>query len=226
MLVSQFLKVVRSLVVDPSPGTYWTDDGDLLPYLNQFQHLACGLKPDLYPMRATVQLTAGTDQVIPADGLQFLDAYYVPVHNPDPGYSGGGSPNGGNAVFVYQLEQVKHSKFANMVSMPPVDNVQVVCADPRNDKGYFVFPPSTGTSSSLLRILYGAFPPYVDAITDPYYLPAETTMAATDFILSRAYRKGTDRQDLQKSEDLMKSALSWFPARDAGENAKDPKPDA
>ena len=213
MLASEIIDSVRFTLLDPSPGKYWSDE-ELIGYLNGYVKWACGLKPDVNVVRVVVNLDPGTDQVIPSDGHQFMDAHFA---------------GNGQAVFVYPLEKVKHAKFANAGKLPAVANVQVVCADPRDPKRYHVFPQSDGTSASLLEIEYGAIPADMEFTSSgpspTYPLGPETWDSAYSYVLALAYAKNTVRQDLGKVSSYYQRALAWFGLRTQAQFGEDPKPD-
>lgn len=198
MLASEIFASARAVLNDPSPGTYWIDATDFVPWLNQFVRWACGFKPDLYPKRVKVQLAPGVDQQIPADGHQILDARYA---------------GNGQAVFVYKMDEVKHAKFSNLASQAAVDNVKVVVTDPRHPLLYYTFPPSTGSSSSTLQIVYGAIPAPMASGASTYTLGDETQDCAVSYLLYWAYRKNTDRTDLNKAAEYRKQAMEWIANR-------------
>lgn len=207
MLVSDVLAVCSSDLNDPT-SLYWTQ-AELISYVNQFCQFAPGLKPDLTALRASVSLVSGSYQALPADGMQFLDSYFA---------------GNGQAVFIRKLEEVKHAKFANATGGTQVANVQVACADPRDPKRFFVFPPSTG-SGSTLEILYTQIPTVVTTAGATYPLPSETVDSCFWYVLALAFRKPTDRQDLDRAGICYQNSIQWFGLRTQAQFGQDPQED-
>lgn len=207
LIAQDILGNVESDLNDPA-NLYWSTT-ELLGYLNQFCRMAQGLKPDLTALRASVSLIAGSYQALPADGMQFLDAYFA---------------GNGQAVFIRQLEEIKHSKFTNAAAATQAANVQVVCADPRDPKRFFVFPPSTG-SGSTLEILYSQYPVAMPATTSTYTLPDETADSAFWYCLALAFRKPTDRQDLDRAGVCYQNCIAWFGLRTQAQFGEDAQED-
>lgn len=207
MLVSDILAVCSSDLNDPS-SLYWTQ-AELISYVNQFCQFAPGLKPDLTATRAIVSLVAGSYQALPADGFQFLDAYF----------------NGaGQSVFIRQLDEYKHAHFSNAASAAQVANVTVVCADPRDPKRFFTFPPSTG-SDSTLEILYAQMPTVFTTAGATYPLPSETVDSCFWYVLALAFRKPTDRQDLDRAAICYTNSIAWFGLRTQAQFGEDAQED-
>jgi hypothetical protein len=208
LLAQDILNVCEDTLDDPT-NTFWSST-ELLAYLNQFCRWAMGLKPDLVAYRTLVNLAAGSYQQIPADGFQFLDAYFA---------------GNGQAVFVRNLEEVKHAKFANATATGQTAFPTVVALDPRDPQRYFVFPPSNGESASTLEILYAQRITPMAETTSTYVLPDETADTAYWYVLALAYRKATDRQDLDRAGICYQNATAWFGLRTQVQFGMDAKED-
>jgi hypothetical protein len=197
---------------DPN-GAYWntaSDPLELLGYLNQFCQWAIGLKPDLGTARQVVNLTAGINQRIPATGMQFLDADFA---------------GNGQSVFLREFEELKHSKFSNLANTTPVDNVTTVCADPRDPRDFYCWPPSTGASASTLQIRFAQYIMLMTEPTNTYPLGDETSDPAYWYVLALAFRKTCDRQDLDRAAVCYNNALQWFGLRTQAQFGEDGKED-
>ena len=195
--------------LNDSSGEFWTPT-ELLGYLQQFCRMAVGLKPDLTSERVVVNLEAGITQTIPDAYMQFLDADFA---------------GNGQAVFVRTLEQIKHSKFANMANATPSDNPVAVATDKRNVRQYIVFPPSTGNSASTLQIEAAKYPAVMTSPSDTYPLPQETADSAYWYVIAIALRKTCDRQDLDRAAVCMQNSLQWFGFRSSAQFGEAPKED-
>ena len=209
LTVANVLATPISILDDPS-GLYWSATGDLIPYLNSFIFDVCGLRRDLYSIRAVVNLTSGSYQTLPSGGLQLLDVYWA---------------GNGQAVFLKNIADVKETKFtAGGAASPQVQNVQVATVDPRDRKSFRVFPPSTGTSSTL-DILYGAVPSPVAATSDAYPLDPDTVGGSQYYVLASAYEKHTERRDVVKSAAYWKRYTDWVQENFRAEVDDSPAPD-
>lgn len=208
LTVANVLATPQSILDDPS-GTYWSATADLIPYLNSGMLDLSGLRRDIYSQRSVVNLAAGSYQALPSGGLQLLDVYWA---------------GNGQAVFLKNIADVKESKFANGGALTAVQNVQIAAADPRDRKNYRVFPPSTGTSSTL-DILYAAIPPLVAATSDTYPLDPDTVGGMQYFILAMAFEKNTERRDVVKSKEWWARYVDWVAKNFAVEVQDSPQPD-
>jgi hypothetical protein len=213
LLVSDVLAVPQSLlgIIDAPANPYWTT-AELISYLNNFISDACGRRRDLFTIREFVPLQAGTDQVLPDGGIQFLDAHYTGT---------------GNAVFVKDLADGKHTYFKTLGAMTPVVDVQVVCSDVRDRRRYHVFPGSTGAPQSTLEITFGAVPDLLNdsSLSQPYPLDPDTLGAANDYIMALAYDKMTERRDEIRSKAYMARYEAWIGANIQAQLAQQVKED-
>jgi hypothetical protein len=192
MLASDVLATPRSLLDDPNK-VGWSD-ADLISYLNSFMLDAVGRRRDLYALVVSQNLVAGSYQQVPNDGFQFLEPYFA---------------GNGQAVISINIEDRKHSQFKATMVAAANANPQVVAKDPRDRKGFWVFPASTGTSSTL-QYLYAATPALLVNLTDTYPLDPDTFAAAQWYVLGSAYDKNTERRDTVKSEAYMARYLNWI----------------
>ena len=195
MLVSAVIAVPRSLLNDPS-SIYWSDT-ELVSYLAAFISDACGKRRDLYTIRnGALPLTAGVYQTLPAGGIQLLEVYGAGATAP--------------VVFITDITDLKHSKFAALAAAPPVANIQAVSIDPRDRTGFRCYPPSTG-SGSTVDALYSAVPDTSTLTTSSTYpLPPDSVWAAQQFVLGSAFDKNNERRDALKSQQYMQRYADWL----------------
>jgi hypothetical protein len=191
MLVSDVLNTVRSILNDPAKAS-WTD-ADLVNFLNSFMLDLSGIRRDIYTVRAVVNLVAGSYQTLPSGGIQFL-APYVSAN--------------GQQVLLVNMADLQNARFKASMTAAASANPQFAIYDPRNRKGYRVYPASTG-SASTLDILYGATPPPVSAFGDTYPLDPDTVSAAQWFVLGMAYDKSTERRSAPVSEAYIRRYSAW-----------------
>ena len=64
------LSRVRNILQD-NTGVRWTD-GEMFDYLSDGQREIANLRPDATATHSNVQLTTGTEQTIPTDGLRLI----------------------------------------------------------------------------------------------------------------------------------------------------------
>lgn len=212
MLAQEILGNCELTLGDPN-GVYWNTASnplELLGYLNQYCRWAVGLKPDLRTLRTVINLAPGINQAIPSDGEQFMDADFA---------------GNGQAVFIRQFEELKHSKFANMASATEAENVTTVCADPRDPRRFYVWPPSTGASGSTLQIRYAQYITAMTSSGDTYPLGDETADSAYWYVLGLAFRKTCDRQDMDRAAVCYGNAQAWFGMRTQAQGAESAQED-
>ncbi|HEU0198093.1 MAG TPA: DUF6682 family protein [Nevskiaceae bacterium] len=161
-------------------NVYWAT-AELLDYLASGITDIVAHKPDAYVQRKTLTLAAGVTQEIPADGVQFLDAY---------------TNGNGDAVWQIARNLLDHSN-QQWRSQTPSANVTHYMADKRDPKHFMVYPPATTTAT--LEILYAAVPArYTDStavipIDDLYDAPLH------NWVVAYALAKNSSRGDLNKA---------------------------
>lgn len=182
LLASSLIADARRILLDPSPGATWLD-ADLLKYLNKGERAICEAKKETYPVRGPLTLAAGTQQVLPTNGLVLMDLFENiasgrRVRGPvDRTLQDAGAPFYPNAT-------------------PEVD-VQEWTKDDRDPTRFAVLPPNNGSGS--VRALYGAIPTAISAVGNPINLGDNYEGALIAFVLATAYAENTTRQDLGKS---------------------------
>lgn len=211
LTAGDILTMARTTALDPAPGKLFTD-AQGLSYLNSFIRWAIGLKPDLSTALEFVTLVAGSNQQIPTGGMQFLDARWTMA--------------AGKAVFMMDLESVKHTRFSDIGSMTPTTDPVLACADPRDPTRFQVFPPADGSSDAAMMVLYSTLPATLTVTSDPYPLNGSTFDSAYRYVLSLAYARTTTRQDLDKAAQYLAQAQAWFGLRNQAQFGEAPQPDA
>lgn len=212
ILASDILGNCKQTLNDPA-GKYWDTPSfpnELLGYLNQYCNMAVGYKPDLATDRFVMNLAPGINQVLPASYMQILDVDFA---------------GNGQAVFLRTFDQLKHSKFANLASVGPVQNVNYAAADPRDPKRFYVWPAAVGGSGCTLQVRAAKYITFMTASSDTYPIGQESQDSAYWYVLALAFRKTCDRQDLDRAAECYKNAMAFFPARTQGQLGEAPRED-
>lgn len=176
--------------------------------LNSALRLICGdFKLDAYPVRDFVGLAAGIAQDLPAGGTALIDIT--------------DNEASGRAVTQTDLAILQEENRFWPAATQQTE-VESYAADPRTPRKFYVFPPNDGAGS--VRITYGAIPDAVTGssgeslpLTDAYQYPVERIM------LSLAYTKNSQRQDLTKSQMFMNEARLALGLKSQGQVAVAPK---
>ncbi len=155
----------------------WTQ-AELVRALNYGRREIAIARPDVYAERATVTLTAGYEQTIPADGTRLLDV----LHN----VTAAGAV--GRAVRIVEREELdalQSSWFGGTTSA----DIRHFSLDERAPRTFEVYPPAA--SGHKLRIVYSKMPADVGA-ADTLTSDALYSGALTDYILYRAFLKDAE----------------------------------
>jgi hypothetical protein len=166
------------VILQDTTGIRWPDD-ELLGWLNDGQREIVLYKPNAFVRNTSVQMTTGTKQGLPADGVQLLDV----VRNMG---TNGSTP--GRAVRI-TIREILDSQIPNWHTEAPANEVKHYMYSMLDPKNFYVYPPNTGQGH--VELIYGA-------------APTEATLQSTitlddiyqtilmDYILYRAYSKDTE----------------------------------
>jgi len=178
-IAQAFMDGVRATLLDPN-GVYWTD-AELVGYYNLFVTVAIGEKPDALTESVQFDLAAGVDQVLPAEGVQFLRA-----------------PANVNGPAITQVSpEAMQEADPDWYRAVPTALVRHVIPDERDPLRFRVWPPNDGTGSIWVSLAYA--PDDAAATSDPFTLTEAYREPARNCVLAMAYAKNTDRGDPQKS---------------------------
>lgn len=178
-IADAFLTGVQSTLLDPA-GNYWSES-ELIGYYNLFVTVAIGEKPDALTKVTAFALASGVEQVLPADGVQFIRA---PANTTGEGVTQV-SPTALQDADPYWYMQ------------PPAKLVLHVMPDDRDPLHFRVYPPNDGTGS--LQVTYAYAPNDATASTDSFTLTEAYREPARNAVLAMAYAKNTERGDIAKS---------------------------
>lgn len=187
---------------------------ELLKWLNMGRRLIVSIKPDAYVVNRTIKLEPGTLQTIPDDANVFMRL----VRNRSALTNG--TP--GRAILPTPI-QVLDEQNPNWHMDAPTATVQHFAFDERDNKHYYVYPPSNGGYADGI---FGATPPDV-GLNDPIGISDLFEGALYNFVMSMAYQKDSDytRNDgkaeyyRKNAADLIAGMSTAESRNDAGNNA-------
>jgi hypothetical protein len=156
------------LTLQDADSDTWTDQ-ELCDYLTEAEAHTVALKPDAYPIKGPVSLTAGTDQVLPTGAVAILDLDH-------------------NVVSRRRITLVDRELLDETSRFWPAGtqerDVQHWCADPRDPRRFDVTPPNDGTG--VVEALYGAVPPACE-LSGNIHLGDHYRVILMWFVLHRAW---------------------------------------
>ena len=180
ILASTIINAARFTLMDAASATW--SDAVLLADLNSAERKVCTLKPEAYPLRATVNMVAGNKQTLPAGGIAVLDIY----------------ANVSNGQTIRLVDRDLMDEAARFwAAATPEALVQDWAADPRDPTRWDVLPPNDGTGQ--VEVLYGAVPTPIATTGDPINLTDVYEGVLKAFVLAEAYAHSSKRYDPQKS---------------------------
>lgn len=181
ILASSILASARVILLDPSPGDWFTD-AELLALLNFSERKVLLVRPELYPVRRVITLAAGNAQTLAAGDTVLLDIYN--------NVSGGRRATLTSRALLEQLNNFWPADTATV-------EVQHWTHDPRTKRMFDVYPPNTGTGQ--LNALVGAVPTALSATSDPIHLDDIYESVLLYYVLSEAYSANSVKRDMDKS---------------------------
>ena len=197
VLAGAIIADVRSTLLDPSPGTAWTDT-ELYSYLSAGLLAAANIKRDLYPRIGTCPLIAGSIQLLSqltnGDGLQLMAIYF--------------NTTSGNAITEGALQLLNQMVPAWRAAANQAVDVTEYFDDARSPLVFHVTPPNNGSGN--VTMLYGAVPPVVATSTDPINVPDVYRQALWAFTCASAFAKNSRRQDLVKADAMFQVFERWM----------------
>lgn len=167
------------VILQDTGGVRWTAD-ELLGWLNDGQREIATYKPDACVANEAFQPVAGTKQTLPSGGLTLISV----IRN----LGNGSTP--GTAVRLVD-KRILDDQITGWHSSAS-GTVTHYCFDPRNQKVFYVYPPSAGGASQQLEIVYAKSPPDVASTSGDISVDDIYSNALMDYILFRAYSKDVD----------------------------------
>lgn len=177
---------------------------ELVRALNEAQLAVLNYRPDLCSKRATVTCIAGVVQSLPADGASLMRVE---------------RNNSATSKKVVRLAVVDHldAMAPDWRSSTPADEIAHYMVDPREEHGFYVYPPAT--VAAALDIIYVARPTPIaepalgtslpaDPATDSTVptvvignvsVPDEVAFALVDYVIYRSLLKQGGTADIQRA---------------------------
>lgn len=186
-------------------GTRWSES-ELLEYLTDAQRQIALLKPSAYTKNVSWQLSAGTLQSLPADGVLLIDIL---------------SNNGGGAVTQVDRTVLEGTR-PNWRNDSANINARHYLYDDRDQTHFEVYPAQPATAG-VVQLSYCAEPPVVGATTDELVLSAIYDIPVYYFVLARCYSKTTGTQDFAKAAAYQDIAISLVTGRKVSKQAIHPE---
>lgn len=181
ILASAIITSARGILLDPSPGDWFTD-AELLALLNFAERKVLLVRPELYPARKTISMVAGNSQSLAAGDTVLLDIF-------------------NNVVSKRRATPTSRAMLENLNNFWPNDTatveVQHWTHDPRTKRMFDVYPPNDGTGA--LNALVGSTPTPLAATSDAIHLEDIYESVLLYYVLSEAFSANSVKQDLQKS---------------------------
>lgn len=188
---------VREQLIDTGSSPRWTDT-ELLRFLSDGERTIVSIDPSATMTVATVQLTAGSRQSLPADSNALIRI------DCNMGTSGT-SP--GKSVRVIRREVMDAYRPDWQGASKTID-IENYMFDPHDETAYYVYPPSNG--NGYVRILYSAQPTELVATTDGLNVADIYIPALFDYVMHRAHLKDSDFAAGQAQADYYYKSFTRF----------------
>lgn len=188
MAVTAQSVIQRAVITLQDPTSVRWPVNELVRYLNDGQREIIMHRPDAMVTNATVALVAGTKQSIPATGTKLIEV----IRN-----SGSGTTKKAVRLITREVLDAQSPGWHNLTGVAEVLHYMF---DPRDPKVFYVYPPSTGTNSSV-EVVYSALPTDINepadgslytAVSGNISVPDIYANALLDYILYRAYIKDAE----------------------------------
>lgn len=159
---------------------------ELVRYLNDGQREVVLYRPDSMVTNATVALTTGAKQALPANGSKLIDV----IRN----------TAGTKRSVRMTIRNILDTQSPNWYNLTGVTEILHYMYDPRDPKVFYVYPPAASSGASV-EIVYSAYPTDITepadgavytAVTGNISLPDIYGNVLADYILYRAYTKDSE----------------------------------
>lgn len=155
---------------------------EIVGYINEALAATATAKPDFYTVEEDIALTAGTTQVLPANGVSLFNV----------------SKNASGTVVTQVDGGLLDEANRFWPAATQETDVEHFTADPRDPRRFNITPPNDGTG--VVTATFGAVPDRVTGssgeeipVTGNYLAPL------VEYVLAKCYGKNSKSQDLVKS---------------------------
>ena len=199
-LASEIISRVSKTLFDDA-GVRWVE-AELLEYLTDAQREVVLLKPTAYTINQSVQLTQGTLQSLPVDGLILIDVL--------ANMGADGSTPGRSVTQIDRtvLESVRPDWRAETESIA----ARHYMFDDRDPQKFEVYPPQPATAG-YVQVVFGASPPVISAPETALTLATIYDTAIYYLVLARCFTKSTGTQDFMKASSYQQLAVGLITGR-------------
>ena len=180
------LSRVRNILQD-NTGVRWTD-GEMFDYLSDAQREIANIRPDATATHSNVQLTTGTEQTIPTDGLRLIKV----VRN----MSGTATDaTGARTIRIVDVDAINTTEpnwHDPTVAGDAVHGTEVkhYIFDLKDPRKFYVYPGVAG--NAYVEVVYSKNPTSIGAATDVIQVDDIYANALINFVLYRAYLKDAE----------------------------------
>ena len=186
------LSRVRNILQD-NTGVRWTD-GEMFDYLSDGQREIANLRPDATATHSNVQLTAGTEQTIPTDGLRLIQV----IRNMSGTATDATGARAISKVNIGVLNSEEPSWHDPSVAGKAAHGtiVKHFMFDSRDPRNFYVYPGVSG--NAYVEVIYSKNPTNIGAATDLIQVDDTFANALMNFALYRAYLKDAENAGNQQ----------------------------
>ena len=180
------LSRVRNILQD-NTAVRWTD-GEMFDYLSDAQREIANLRPDATATHSNVQLTTGTEQTIPTDGLRLIKV----VRNMSGTATDATGARSIRVVTEDSLNSTEPNWHNPTVTGDATHGTEVkhYIFDNEDPRKFYVYPGVAG--NAYVEIVYSKNPTSLGAATDVIQVDDIYANALINFALYRAYLKDSE----------------------------------
>ena len=171
----------RAAIVLQDPTNIRWPQAELLVWLNDGQREVAAVKPNAYVRNTSKQLSGGTKQTLPTDGVSLVDV----VRN-----LGTDGTTPGRAIRLVSRE-ILDAQNPNWHADTADASVKHFTYTPLDPKTFYVYPPQPASNSGYAEIVYVAAPSEA-TLNSTITLDDIYVTALLNYVLYRAYTKDAE----------------------------------
>lgn len=203
--VATIITAARRILQDTVTGELRWSDVSLTDYVNDAQVEIVKYKPDANSVSASVALSQGPEQVLPADALRLIRVLCnMGVSGTTPGRS-------------VLLADIAEFSVQNPLWMSDAKgDARFYMCDPADPKRFYISPPSNGTYA---KIIYGARPA---TATTNITIPDEFKASIVFYVCYRAFLEDGLSPDTAKSDTFFQYFMNALNSSEKAERQIEP----